>query len=130
MGIKNVLLVDDDKTSNFVSSFVIKKFDPQINVDFSENGYFAKQLLETELDYHCDVIFLDINMPIMNGFEFLEWYENVFARKKKPKIVMLSTSSRKEDMEISLSYNCVISYIEKPMTSDVLKKIDIILKQD
>ncbi|WP_339650564.1 response regulator [uncultured Maribacter sp.] len=71
-----------------------------------------------------DVIFLDLNMPIMNGWEFLEEYENCsYDISKKTNIYIISSSVDPRDLERVKQYNKVDSYILKPITPDDLGKI-------
>jgi len=127
--IKNILLIDDDTISNFVTEHIIENYNKNIKVRIAENGYTGKKILTDETDYCCQIIFLDINMPIMNGFEFLDWYENEYKNETKARIVLVSSSSRKEDMEKAFSYKSVVNYIEKPIKEDILKKLEFIISQ-
>lgn len=127
--INNILLVDDDQVSNFVSEHKISKFDSEINISVTENGQEAKQYLLDNAESNCQVIFLDINMPVMNGFEFLDWFENEYSNPNKPKVVLLSSSLTESDVEKSKTYSSVIKYVEKPIDVDSLKAIESILDQ-
>ena len=82
--------------------------------------YFtAKQPLPT-------VIFLDINMPEMNGFEFLEAYENLSEEiHQKCKVLMLSTSESFKDLNKANKNRFVKKFLNKPLTVDVLKAINV-----
>jgi CheY-like chemotaxis protein len=68
------------------------------------------------------VIFLDINMPVMDGFEFLKCYRHEFQRcAKKVAITFLTTSLRHEDLERAREFEEIVSgYIEKPLTKSVV----------
>ena len=90
------------------------------------------------LDYLCtknedgeypspNIIFLDINMPVMDGYQFLEAYDRLERQKKsKNIIVMLSTSIREIDINRAKDHKTVIGYQFKPLTYD---KVNLIIEQ-
>ena len=117
-----ILLVDDDEISNYITSNTIVRNYKSINVESVINGKKAIEYLEKKFDNLPEVILLDINMPIMNGFEFLEWYESsVFFGRIK--ICMLTTSVRNEDKQKAYQYVDVINYLEKPIFEVDIKEI-------
>lgn len=126
--IKKILLVDDDQVSNFVSEHKISNYNPDIKIVVSENGQEAKAFLLNNEHFGCQVIFLDINMPVMNGFEFLDWFETDFKSQNKPHVVLLSSSSMECDVEKSKNYPSVIKYVEKPIDPESIQAIEEILK--
>ena len=117
-----ILLVDDDEISNYITSNTIARNYKSISVASVINGEKAIEYLKKKFNRLPEVILLDINMPIMNGFEFLEWYESseFFGRIK---ICMLTTSVRNEDKIKAYQYVDVIKYLEKPIFEVDLKEI-------
>ena len=120
MKLKNVLLVDDDEGFNFLNRLVFN--DNQIDCDVHEamNGKAAMDYLEKS--QQCpDVILLDINMPIMDGFEFLERFEKY--NKCSHNIYVLTSSGREEDKIKSMANKVVKGFFNKPLTSQHVQQI-------
>ncbi len=119
-----VLLVEDDETANFLSKIVLEKAGlKDINVVW--NGKEACEYLQKRCP---DIIFLDIKMPVMDGWEFLdEKYNRGLCRKVK--VAMLSSSIRLEDKEKAKDYDCVVTYLEKPLTVEKVERVKEIIKK-
>ncbi len=126
--IRNILLIDDSKADNFISNRIINKAGVAETVTIT---YGAKEAL----DYLCkstnskfpkpEIIFLDINMPGMSGWDFLEEYILLDEAQKAGIIVcMLSTSSAERDKAKANEYEVVRHYSSKPLTQN--KLLDII----
>jgi CheY-like chemotaxis protein len=126
-----VLILDDDRINNDLNATVLK-LAGVTEIDVRVTGIGALQYLE-----ECKVkkefpgiMFVDINMPGMNGFAFIREYEKNF-RKFSPStcIVLLTNSLRHEDKIIASRYESVIEYLTKPLTIkkviEVFKKVKI-----
>ncbi|SOC35378.1 CheY-like chemotaxis protein [Rhizobium subbaraonis] len=112
MKLKTILVVDDDENDQFICEYTIRKFDPSIKILKAHDGTEALTLLETVTP---DGIILDINMPVMNGFEFLDHYASRF-KVHAPVVAMLTSSHLGSDRERAMGYSFVKNYFEKPLT--------------
>lgn len=126
--LKHLLLVDDDPTTNFFNSHLIKKMDVFDHIHVATNGQEALDLI---LDLKAnnevpDMIFLDINMPIMNGFEFLQEYEKLEDDIHSVVVCMLTTSLAHEDLIKAQSFEMLNDYIDKPLYKE--KIIELVRK--
>ena len=117
----NILIIDDDQINNFVLKNVIQRSYTNTNVEIKLDGksgfnYLAR--IKDEGKPFPDIIFVDIYMPIMTGFEFLDDFESHFAEDHFPVIFMISSSLSKEDQMKANSYKCVQGYITKPLINN------------
>ena len=123
---KCILLVDDDYTSNFLSQMIIESSNVADHIHVRKNGQEALQFVRD----HCpsgeesvaptcpDLILLDINMPVMDGFGFLEEFTKMQRVRKYPiQIVMLTSSDNYKDLQKAQAYN-VAGYLNKPLTEE------------
>ncbi len=122
----SILTVDDDENDQFICTYTIRKFDPNIKVLKAMNGLEALKLLKSTTPA---AIILDINMPIMNGFEFLEHYTREFDTHA-PVVAMLTSSHHAADRERAMRYDFVKSYFEKPLTPDNLRIMAMLLGEE
>ncbi len=126
-GSVSILLVDDDEINNFISIKLIKKALLNTDITACLNGRAAiDKLLEfkdkgTELP---DYILLDINMPIMNGWEFLEEYDRLkIDPAGKTKIYIISSSVFSNDISKAKSYPLVQDFISKPLNVEKISEV-------
>ena len=120
MTMKTVMIIDDSETDQYLSTHIIKKYDANIEILQAYDGEEALEILKA-LPIQPDLIFLDINMPRMNGHEFLEVYDK--WEKRSEVIIMLTSSDQEQDKENSLAYQCVKKYYVKPIGIIDLKTI-------
>lgn len=116
--LKHVLLVDDDPTTNFFNRHLLKKIGLFECIHEAQNGKEALEIVKdlSSRGERLEMILLDINMPVMNGFEFLENYEKLDDELRSSVVVcMLTTSLAKEDVEQSKQYQSLNDYIDKPL---------------
>jgi len=124
----SILLVDDDEINNFISIKLIKKALLTTEIMACLNGKFAiDQLVEIQRKDPSklpDYILLDINMPIMNGWEFLDEYKRLnIDPLGKSKIFIISSSVFINDINKARSYPLVHSFISKPLSVEKIKEM-------
>jgi CheY-like chemotaxis protein len=115
-----VLLVDDDDATNFLAELAFKNLDIADEIEIASDGLIAYEWIKQN---NCpEIIFLDIRMPRMDGFDFLD---NITQTDvcKQAKVVMLTSSCRSEDKAKAFTYNAVVDYLEKPITEEMIKKV-------
>lgn len=121
-----VLLIDDNEADNYFHEEVIKDAEFSKRVVIRDSGVEALKYLTTEVDGKFpkpDLIFLDINMPKMNGWEFLERYEKLSELQKSDIIlVMLTTSLNPGDRERAEEIDSIHDFINKPLSVELLQK--------
>ncbi len=121
-----VLVIDDDEINNFTVDAILSRTDFVNEYEIKDSGWNALAFLkeaETSQTYP-DLIFVDINMPEMDGYEFLERYEYQFWQQHPAsRVYMLSSSISEADKEKALSYRCIHEYITKPLNRIKLSKI-------
>lgn len=119
VSIKTVLIVDDNEVDRFLHEAILHRAFPDIDVLQAFDGSHALEILENAKP---DVIFLDINMPNMDGIEFLSAYH---ARESAevPPIYMLTSLYQDCDILEVAKYDAVKECLEKPLTPDMLADI-------
>ncbi|MEN8251433.1 MAG: response regulator [Bacteroidota bacterium] len=125
--IGTVMLVDDNDTDNFISKRIIEITNFAKNVVVKNSGKSALDYLEAYKDSPDeipDIIFLDINMPIVDGFVFLYEYEKFNNTvKDKCRVIILSSSDNKRDIDKIVNNDYVIKFVTKPLTEKTLDEI-------
>lgn len=124
----SILLVDDDEINNFISIKLIKKAVDNTQITACLNGRFAiDELSEIQRQDPAklpDYILLDINMPIMNGWEFLDEYKRLnIDPQGKSKIYIISSSVFSNDINKARSYPLVKDFVSKPLNVDKIKEL-------
>lgn len=124
---KCILVIDDDETTNLISKVIIdssKKFE---NVIFKKDAFYALEYLKNYDSQNFiipNLILLDINMPIMNGWKFLEEYKKLpEALKIQIKIVVFTASENILDIQKAQSIKEIDDSVNKPFSITKLNKI-------
>jgi len=118
-----IMLIDDNEDDNFIHQIVIKRADACHKIQVAESGMEALEYLKKGKNIP-ELIFLDINMPRMNGWEFLEEYK-VLDKDHKAEVVviMLSTSINPADKEKAYTIEEVKEFKSKPLSLEMLNEI-------
>jgi len=115
-----ILLIDDDSTVNFLHQSLIHDQHLTKNLLIAETGEEALKLLN-QSTVKPGIIFLDLNMPKMDGWEFIEAYQNLEIENKEDiTIAMLSSSSNPADKAKAESIEVVAEFRQKPMNKAAL----------
>jgi CheY-like chemotaxis protein len=122
-----IMLIDDNPHDNFFHEREIKKFNSDLIILVKNSGIDALNYLKSDKNndgQHPDLIFLDINMPCMNGWEFLEEYGKLDKKLQGQAVVtMLTTSQNPDDKARAKAWGFLFDYITKPLTQDAIKNI-------
>ena len=122
------LLVDDDDTTNFLNRRLFERMAVTDTVLVAGNGQQALDLLST----HCEqaaapscpsLILLDMKMPLMNGFEFLQAFSQQAPNKRPPVVVIMLTTSLNPDDVAQMQNLPIAGYLTKPLTSEKITHI-------
>jgi CheY-like chemotaxis protein len=128
-----VMLIDDNEIDNLINQKMIEAADiaehiythtgAKSAIEFLKN---ISKLIDISKDVLPDVIFLDIDMPLMDGFQFLDEFEKLSDQtREKCKVVMLTSSINPQDMNKSKKYSYVKEYINKPLSQQSLEQLSV-----
>lgn len=121
----NLLVIDDDDINIFIISKIVEKTGYNVQICAKHNGQLAidyiKELLAANQPLP-HLVLIDINMPILNGWEFIEAFE-ALDLKVDNDMYLLSSSVYENDIEKAKSYKSVKGFISKPLSIDRLKEL-------
>lgn len=123
-----IILIDDDAVTNMVNKKIIHLTFPSIRVTAYTNAAVAlnglRETVEKDATQLPDLIFLDINMPHMDGWEFLDEFTALSkSALQKTKIIMLTSSVDINDIAKSKTYKPVADFLSKPLSKDNLRNV-------
>ena len=128
---KSVLLIDDSEIDNFINEKIIRAsyFAENVYIHTSSKSAleFLKNLQSMQIpptELIPSYIFLDINMPILDGFHFLDAFEKFLPEfNEKIKVIMLTTSLNPGDISKAKQYKSLVNFLNKPLTEKNLNEI-------
>jgi CheY-like chemotaxis protein len=124
---KKALLIDDNEIDNFINKKLLLKTKFANDIVEKKSAASALDFLKSAVDDTetlPDVIFLDIMMPVMDGFDFLDEYDKLHPIiKNKCRIIMLSSTESFKDLNRANSNKHVYKFLNKPLTEMVLAAI-------
>ena len=129
--IGKILLVDDDEITCYINRSLLEEMEMAKQIESVNNGMQALEYVKGKFigtansPYETDLLFLDLNMPVMNGYEFLEELSKAPAvDRNRLKIIILTSSANKKDAEQATYYHeLVAGYITKPLKEEKLEEI-------
>ncbi|NLR91457.1 MULTISPECIES: response regulator [Flammeovirga] len=120
---KNILLVDDDEATNFLNEMILDEMGCAKSIHIATDGQKALNHLNAHFN-DVDLIMLDINMPRMNGWEFLEKYKSLDkSHRAKIVIIMVTTSFNHDDKEKAENMAEISGFLNKPLTKEKMSAL-------
>lgn len=117
-----VMLIDDDDVTNFYNKTILEQMNCCDEIIVFEEAVRALEFLKNEHD-SINLILLDVNMPIMNGWDFIEAYRLIPSDKKAKIVMMLSSSANSEDRERAERIELIKKFINKPLTEEAIQEV-------
>lgn len=121
------MLIDDDEPTNFINKMIINQAQCTESIKVCQTAMQALDFLKTKIDGEYpkpNLILLDINMPGINGWEFLEQYAELpISQQAEVVLVMLTTSLNPDDKERAQSIPEVSGFKNKPLSKEVIQEI-------
>lgn len=120
-----IVLIDDDSITNKINQKIIRQFLPNTPIQVFENGEAGLSYLINKQDDNLKtLVFLDLQMPVMTGFEFLNIYENAIAHQHPPFTICLLSSEVEDTKQYCLkAYPSVLDYMNKPLESSQTEQL-------
>ena len=124
---KRILLVDDDDINNFLSEEIIGHYSPGSKITSAKTVTQALEFLQERNATQQplpDIIMVDINMPWLNGWDFIEQFESLdITGREKIKLYIYTSSVYFKDIERGRSYASVRNILSKPLTDEMLEEV-------
>ncbi|WP_301928621.1 response regulator [Ferruginibacter sp.] len=127
-----IMVIDDDEPTNFISTMLIEEAGCTHHLEIADSGMKALNYLKKATEevgskgdfIPPDLVFLDINMPRMNGWEFLTEFRKISnGHALKPVIIMLTTSLNPDDKQRAENIPEIADFENKPLTKEMIERI-------
>jgi len=121
-----ILLIDDDEPTNFLNEIIIHEAgisNSVVSVQSAKQGLEILRGQGSAPSCDPDLIFLDINMPAMNGWEFIDQYKRTIPEPPNKVIVMLTASINRDDELRASTINEISDYMNKPLSERILERL-------
>lgn len=126
-----ILLVDDDDATNFIHRKIVENSSIHVDVKAITSAKEALDYLTCSGKYlnsdpglNAGIIFLDINMPGMDGWDFMEEYQNLDEKKRaRIVVVMVTTSINPDDRATAARFKDIVTYLPKPLSAAAVARI-------
>ncbi|MEM6316317.1 MAG: response regulator [Bacteroidota bacterium] len=120
--ISSLLLIDDNYAINRLNELIVAELNAADAVHIAKNGQEALQLIEQQ-KICPDLIVTDINMPVMDGVDFVERYSQLTVGEKPAAVVVSSASNSVKELEKMASYDFVKEQLEKPISFETWQRL-------
>ncbi len=117
----SIMLIDDDNVTNYINKALINALYPQADVSIYQEAQKAIDYLGNHPDQLPEVILLDLNMPLMNGWQFLEAYLSL--NLDDISLYLLTSSIDTRDKQKSSDYPIIKDFVSKPLDAEKMKSI-------
>ena len=122
--LNRVLVIDDDEASNFLTQMILEESGYIRNIQIAESGVEALEYLKVakkNSDVPPDLILLDINMPGMDGWTFIQEYKKLDKElRSKIIVVMIATTDNRDQKMLAKTYDAISEFRTKPLTKEML----------
>ena len=120
--LRSVLLVDDFDADNFMHTMLLEELDCTEHIDVALNGREALNYLQRPDVIRPELILLDINMPVMNGWEFLQEYKKLDESLRADAVMMMVTTSlNPDDQSRAGQCGAIKCFVSKPLSDEDMK---------
>lgn len=121
------IVVDDDTTNNMICELNIRRFNKEADVELfvspEEALDYIRLTSESNVEDYQAILFLDINMPTMTGWDFLDIFSGFSEKVRKRFTIYILTSAIQSFEQEQKKYPFVVGFLSKPLTKTVLEKI-------
>jgi len=122
--LQHILLIDDDEIFIFLTKKMLQSTGMVESISICQSAYEAIEFLHASEDEWPELILLDLNMPEMSGWDFLQYYQSLIRNKEThSKLFIISSSIADNDKERAKKIKGVDGYLAKPLTTEALKKL-------